>query len=47
VPPFSFASDDYVQILTDIATRLGPSLGWMGISPAPGGRAPETPMVSS
>ena len=26
--PFSFDHDDYVQILTDIATRLGPALGW-------------------
>ena len=26
--PFSFEHDDYVQILTDIATRLGPVLGW-------------------
>ncbi|MCW2829255.1 MAG: monooxygenase [Marmoricola sp.] len=26
--PFSFAHDDYVQSLTDIATRLGPALGW-------------------
>ena len=26
--PFSFAHDDYVQILTDVATRLGPALGW-------------------
>ena len=26
--PFSFAADDYVQILTDIATKLGPALGW-------------------
>jgi alkanesulfonate monooxygenase SsuD/methylene tetrahydromethanopterin reductase-like flavin-dependent oxidoreductase (luciferase family) len=26
--PFSFAHDDYVQILTDMATRLGPALGW-------------------
>lgn len=25
---FSFEHDDYVQILTDIATRLGPALGW-------------------
>jgi alkanesulfonate monooxygenase SsuD/methylene tetrahydromethanopterin reductase-like flavin-dependent oxidoreductase (luciferase family) len=31
--PFSFAHDDYVQILTDMATRLGPALGWQ---PAPG-----------
>lgn len=31
--PFSFEHDDYVQILTDIATRLGPALGW---SPAGG-----------
>lgn len=26
--PFSFAHEDYVQILTDITTRLGPLLGW-------------------
>ncbi|MEV8146236.1 LLM class flavin-dependent oxidoreductase [Specibacter sp. NPDC078709] len=26
--PFSFANEDYVQILTDIATTLGPALGW-------------------
>ena len=26
--PFSFEHRDYVQILTDIATRLGPALGW-------------------
>jgi alkanesulfonate monooxygenase SsuD/methylene tetrahydromethanopterin reductase-like flavin-dependent oxidoreductase (luciferase family) len=26
--PFSFAHEDYVQILTDMATRLGPALGW-------------------
>jgi alkanesulfonate monooxygenase SsuD/methylene tetrahydromethanopterin reductase-like flavin-dependent oxidoreductase (luciferase family) len=26
--PFTFEHDDYVQILTDIATRLGPALGW-------------------
>ena len=26
--PFSFEYDDYVQILTDIASRLGPALGW-------------------
>lgn len=30
--PFSFEHEDYVQILTDIAGRLGPALGW-----APGG----------
>lgn len=30
--PFTFDHDDYVQILTDIATRLGPALGWR---PAP------------
>ncbi|MGD9987798.1 LLM class flavin-dependent oxidoreductase [Pseudonocardia sp.] len=30
--PFSFAPEDYVQILTDMATRLGPVLGW---SPRP------------
>ena len=26
--PFTFAPEDYVQILTDSATRLGPALGW-------------------
>lgn len=26
--PFTFDEADYVQILTDIATRLGPALGW-------------------
>ncbi|WP_055523075.1 LLM class flavin-dependent oxidoreductase [Streptomyces graminilatus] len=31
--PFTFEHEDYVQILTDIATRLGPALGW---SPATG-----------
>ncbi|GHF19666.1 monooxygenase [Amycolatopsis deserti] len=31
--PFTFEHADYVQILTDIATKLGPELGW---SPAMG-----------
>ncbi len=26
--PFSFAAHDYEQMLTDIATKLGPALGW-------------------
>jgi alkanesulfonate monooxygenase SsuD/methylene tetrahydromethanopterin reductase-like flavin-dependent oxidoreductase (luciferase family) len=26
--PFTFEHEDYVQVLTDIATRLGPALGW-------------------
>ncbi|MDX3646243.1 LLM class flavin-dependent oxidoreductase [Streptomyces sp. MB09-02B] len=26
--PFTFEHEDYVQILTDIATKLGPTLGW-------------------
>ncbi|MEV4800148.1 LLM class flavin-dependent oxidoreductase [Nonomuraea sp. NPDC049421] len=26
--PFTFEHEDYVQILTDIATELGPGLGW-------------------
>jgi len=26
--PFTFEEADYVQILTDVATRLGPALGW-------------------
>jgi alkanesulfonate monooxygenase SsuD/methylene tetrahydromethanopterin reductase-like flavin-dependent oxidoreductase (luciferase family) len=26
--PFTFEHDDYVQILTDMATTLGPALGW-------------------
>ncbi|MGY1590746.1 LLM class flavin-dependent oxidoreductase [Geodermatophilus sp. SYSU D00708] len=31
--PFSFADEDYEQILTDIATRLGPALGWRPATP--------------
>jgi alkanesulfonate monooxygenase SsuD/methylene tetrahydromethanopterin reductase-like flavin-dependent oxidoreductase (luciferase family) len=34
--PFSFDHEDYVQILSDIAGQLGPSLGW---SPAGEGQA--------
>ncbi|WP_375478525.1 LLM class flavin-dependent oxidoreductase [uncultured Jatrophihabitans sp.] len=26
--PFSFEHEDYVQILSDLATKLGPALGW-------------------
>ncbi|MDQ1073220.1 LLM class flavin-dependent oxidoreductase [Streptomyces canus] len=26
--PFTFEHEDYVQILTDMATKLGPTLGW-------------------
>jgi hypothetical protein len=26
--PFTFTHDDHVQILTDIARKLGPALGW-------------------
>jgi hypothetical protein len=26
--PFTFEHEDYVQILTDIATKLGPALNW-------------------
>ena len=26
--PFTFEHEDYVQILTDVATKLGPALGW-------------------
>ncbi|MBT0568665.1 LLM class flavin-dependent oxidoreductase [Williamsia sp. CHRR-6] len=26
--PFSFEKSDYIQIITDMATRLGPALGW-------------------
>lgn len=36
--PFSFDHEDYVQILTDIAGKLGPALGW---SPAEAGEAPK------
>ncbi len=32
--PFSLTPPDYVQILTDIATRLGPALGWSPVSSA-------------
>ncbi|GAB2858015.1 hypothetical protein GCM10027176_70610 [Actinoallomurus bryophytorum] len=30
--PFTFDHGDYVKILTDIATRLGPALGWQAAS---------------
>jgi alkanesulfonate monooxygenase SsuD/methylene tetrahydromethanopterin reductase-like flavin-dependent oxidoreductase (luciferase family) len=36
--PFSFDHEDYVQILTDIATILGPALGW---SPAEAVQDPQ------
>ncbi len=26
--PFSFEREDYVQILSDMAGKLGPALGW-------------------
>jgi hypothetical protein len=26
--PFSFSREDYVQILSDMAAKLGPALGW-------------------
>jgi hypothetical protein len=26
--PFTFEHEDYMQILTDLAGRLGPALGW-------------------
>ena len=31
--PFSFGEDDYVQIITDMATQLGPRLGWRPAQP--------------
>ena len=36
--PFSFDHEDYVQILTDIAGKLGPALGW---TPAEAGKPPS------
>lgn len=30
--PFTFEHEDYVQILTDMATKLGPALGWQQAS---------------
>jgi alkanesulfonate monooxygenase SsuD/methylene tetrahydromethanopterin reductase-like flavin-dependent oxidoreductase (luciferase family) len=38
--PFTFAHADYVQILTDLATRLGPALGWQPHAPSPGAGRP-------
>ncbi|TQS29893.1 LLM class flavin-dependent oxidoreductase [Microbispora sp. KK1-11] len=40
--PFTFDHEDYVQILTDIATRLGPELGWR---PATGSGGDAPPAV--
>jgi alkanesulfonate monooxygenase SsuD/methylene tetrahydromethanopterin reductase-like flavin-dependent oxidoreductase (luciferase family) len=36
--PFSFDHEDYIQILTDVATQLGPALGW-----TPGGTGQHLP----
>ncbi|MET3810381.1 hypothetical protein ABIB14_001483 [Arthrobacter sp. UYEF3] len=38
--PFSFEHQDYVQILSDITTTLGPALGW---TPAGAGQSRRTP----
>ncbi|MGW1027677.1 LLM class flavin-dependent oxidoreductase [Streptomyces sp. NPDC002577] len=38
--PFTFEHADYVQILTDIATKLGPALGWSATSSAQPGVSP-------
>lgn len=38
--PFTFAHADYVQILTDIAGRLGPALGWRPATAGGGGAGP-------
>ncbi|MBD0695461.1 LLM class flavin-dependent oxidoreductase [Streptomyces sp. CBMA123] len=40
--PFTFGHEDYVQILTDLATRLGPALGWSPSTP-PAPPAPPAP----
>jgi len=37
--PFSFDHEDYVQILTDIAGKLGPALGW---APTEAGKDPHS-----
>jgi hypothetical protein len=31
--PFTFDHEDYVQILSDMAGRLGPALGWKPDAP--------------
>ncbi|MFJ7290157.1 LLM class flavin-dependent oxidoreductase [Curtobacterium sp. NPDC098951] len=36
--PFSFEAEDYAQIVTDMAERLGPALGWEPEGPATTGR---------
>ena len=36
--PFTFEHSDYVQILTDMATKLGPALGWQPGRREPAGR---------
>jgi alkanesulfonate monooxygenase SsuD/methylene tetrahydromethanopterin reductase-like flavin-dependent oxidoreductase (luciferase family) len=35
--PFTFGEDDYLQIVTDMAEKLGPKLGW---TPSTGSRRP-------
>ena len=33
--PFTFGPEDYAQILTDLATGLGPALGWNATGATP------------
>lgn len=42
--PFSFEPDDYAQIVSDIAERLGPELGW---APAPAPATASAPASAS
>ena len=41
--PFTFEREDYVQILTDMAERLGPLLSWRPRSPQPAGAVTGRP----
>jgi alkanesulfonate monooxygenase SsuD/methylene tetrahydromethanopterin reductase-like flavin-dependent oxidoreductase (luciferase family) len=42
--PFTFEHADYVQILTDVAGKLGPALGWTPVSP--GGNTKALPQIT-
>jgi alkanesulfonate monooxygenase SsuD/methylene tetrahydromethanopterin reductase-like flavin-dependent oxidoreductase (luciferase family) len=39
--PFTFDREDYIQILTDIATKLGPALGWQPAAAKPASHPPH------
>ncbi len=44
--PFSFSHEDYVQILSDMAAKLGPALGWRPVHRGPAAQDTGTSRLS-